>query len=116
MATDGPRDVVIELIRFRLDEAESARRAFTGRCGQFIFCSSVCSYGDTQIGRGELAREVMHSKIGSVRAQPFDRDSELDRLQKRVGRRLRLRVRGRCPVAEGEETMLFRELLISPSP
>jgi alpha-galactosidase len=35
------------------------------------------------------------------------RDGELDRLQQRVGRRARLRLRRRSPVAEGEEADAF---------
>jgi len=48
MAANGPWDVVIDMICFRPDQAESDLRAFAGRCGQFIFCSTVCTYGNTQ--------------------------------------------------------------------
>ena len=44
----GPWDVVIDMICFRPDQAESDVRAFAGRCGHFIFCSTVCTYGNTQ--------------------------------------------------------------------
>lgn len=44
----GNWDVVIDMICFRPDQAESDVRAFAGRCGHFIFCSTVCTYGNTQ--------------------------------------------------------------------
>ncbi len=43
MAAAGPWDVVIDMICFRPDEAESDVRAFAGRCGHFICCSTVCT-------------------------------------------------------------------------
>lgn len=48
MQAAGSWDVVIDMICFRPDEAESDLRAFVGRCGHFIFCSTVCTYGNTQ--------------------------------------------------------------------
>jgi nucleoside-diphosphate-sugar epimerase len=42
---EEPFDVVIDMICYSPDEAESDVRAFGGRCGQFIFCSTVCTYG-----------------------------------------------------------------------
>lgn len=48
MAAAGNWDAVIDMICFRPDEAESVLRACTGRCGHFIFCSTVCTYGNTQ--------------------------------------------------------------------
>lgn len=42
---DQKFDVVIDMICYRPDEAESDVRAFSGRCGHFIFCSTVCTYG-----------------------------------------------------------------------
>ena len=57
--------------------------------------------------RAELAGEVMHAEIGPVRAELLGRDGELDRLQQRVGRRARLRLRRRGPMAEGEEADFF---------
>ena len=38
-------DVVIDMICFRAEEAESDIRAFGGRCEQLQFCSSVAAYG-----------------------------------------------------------------------
>ena len=38
-------DVAIDMICFGREQAESAVRAFGGRCEQFIFCSTVCTYG-----------------------------------------------------------------------
>ncbi|MDI1249966.1 MAG: NAD-dependent epimerase/dehydratase family protein [Lacunisphaera sp.] len=48
MAAAGDWDVVIDMICFRPDEAASVLRALPGRCGHFIFCSTVCTYGNTQ--------------------------------------------------------------------
>ncbi len=57
--------------------------------------------------RAELAGEVMHAEVGAVRAELLGGDRELDRLQQRVGRRSRLRLRRRRPMAEGEEADFF---------
>lgn len=38
-------DVVIDMICFKPEQAESDLRAFGGRSGHFIFCSTVCTYG-----------------------------------------------------------------------
>jgi nucleoside-diphosphate-sugar epimerase len=38
-------DAVIDMICFNPAQAESDLRAFDGRCGHFIFCSTVCTYG-----------------------------------------------------------------------
>src|ERR1035441_1349476 len=38
-------DVVIDMIGFTPEQAASDVRAFRGRCEQFIFCSTVCTYG-----------------------------------------------------------------------
>ena len=38
-------DVVIDMICYTPQQAESDVRAFSGRCGHFIFCSTVCTYG-----------------------------------------------------------------------
>jgi nucleoside-diphosphate-sugar epimerase len=38
-------DVVIDMICFNADQANSDVRAFGGRCDHFIFCSTVCTYG-----------------------------------------------------------------------
>ena len=48
IAAVGSWDVVIDMICFRPDQAESVVRAFADRCGHFIFCSTVCTYGNTQ--------------------------------------------------------------------
>src|ERR1700722_615787 len=37
-------DVVIDMICFSPEQANSAVRAFSGRCEHFIFCSTVCTY------------------------------------------------------------------------
>ena len=57
--------------------------------------------------RAELAGEMMHAEIGPVRAQLLGRDGELNRLQQGVGRRPRLRLRRRGPMAEREEADVF---------
>jgi len=42
---DDHFDVVIDMICFGPEQAESAVRTFGGRCEHFIFCSTVCTYG-----------------------------------------------------------------------
>ncbi|MDX2111436.1 MAG: NAD-dependent epimerase/dehydratase family protein [Verrucomicrobiota bacterium] len=37
-------DVVVDMVCFKPDEAESVVRAFAGRCGQVVFCSTVDVY------------------------------------------------------------------------
>jgi len=55
---DGPRfDVVIDMICFKPEQAQSAIRAFGGRCEQFIFCSTVCTYG-VKVPPGVLVDEA----------------------------------------------------------
>ncbi len=41
----GTFDVVIDMIGFHPDQARDDITAFGGRCGHFIFCSTVCTYG-----------------------------------------------------------------------
>ncbi len=38
-------DVVFDMICFSPEQAEASVRAFAGRCEQFVFCSTVCTYG-----------------------------------------------------------------------
>lgn len=45
MQDAGTFDAVIDMIGFAPGDAESAVRAFAGRTGQFVFCSTVCVYG-----------------------------------------------------------------------
>lgn len=45
MAEAGHFDAVIDMVGFAPEDAESAVRAFRGRTGHFIFCSTVCTYG-----------------------------------------------------------------------
>jgi nucleoside-diphosphate-sugar epimerase len=42
---DQTFDVVIDMICYQPAQAESDVRAFGRRCGHFIFCSTVCTYG-----------------------------------------------------------------------
>ncbi|SEO73968.1 NAD-dependent epimerase/dehydratase family protein [Paenibacillus sp. OV219] len=44
MAEAGPFDGVIDMIGFKAEEAESAVRAFHGRVGHYIYCSTVDVY------------------------------------------------------------------------
>src|SRR4051812_38350889 len=37
-------DVVYDMICFSPMEAEASVAAFSGRCAQFVFCSTVCTY------------------------------------------------------------------------
>mgnify|MGYP000877279026 CR=1 FL=1 len=66
MAAADPWDAVIDMICFRPDQAESAVRAFAGRCGHFIFCSTVCTYGNTQtvLPTDETTPQNPHSAYG----------------------------------------------------
>jgi nucleoside-diphosphate-sugar epimerase len=41
---DKRYDVVVDMVAFHPDDTASAVRAFKGRCGQFIHCSTVCVY------------------------------------------------------------------------
>ena len=41
---DKTYDVVVDMVAFHPDDTASAIRAFTGRCKQFIHCSTVCVY------------------------------------------------------------------------
>jgi nucleoside-diphosphate-sugar epimerase len=41
---DKSFDVVVDMVAFHPDDSASAIRAFRGRCGQFIHCSTVCVY------------------------------------------------------------------------
>jgi nucleoside-diphosphate-sugar epimerase len=41
----GTFDVVIDMICFTPQQAQVSLDAFAGRCGHFIFCSTVCTYG-----------------------------------------------------------------------
>lgn len=86
MAAAGVWDVVIDMICFLPDEAESDLRAFAGRCGHFIFCSTVCTYGNTQTvvptlettpqapvsayGRGKLACERLFLQAHAAGEMP----------------------------------------------
>src|SRR5262245_3534665 len=53
---DKPFDVVIDMICYRPEQAERDVRAFAGACEQFIFCSTVCSYG-VKVPPGVLVAE-----------------------------------------------------------
>ena len=41
----GSFDAVIDMVCFRPEQATAAVAAFAGKCGQYIFCSTVCTYG-----------------------------------------------------------------------
>lgn len=45
MAEAGHFDCVMDMVGFVPEDAESVVRAFRGRIGHFIFCSTVCTYG-----------------------------------------------------------------------
>lgn len=66
IAAAGPWDTVIDMICFRPDQAESAVRAFAGRCRHFIFCSTVCTYGNTQtvLPTSETTPQNPHTTYG----------------------------------------------------
>ena len=62
--SDKSYDVVVDMVAFQPDDSRSAVRAFAGRCGQFIHCSTVCVYSGpvTQIPTTET--EPYHSLGG----------------------------------------------------
>jgi nucleoside-diphosphate-sugar epimerase len=41
-------DAVIDMICFTPEQAQASINAFAGKTGHFIFCSTVCAYGNTQ--------------------------------------------------------------------
>src|SRR4029078_9919090 len=41
-------DAVIDMICFTAPQAESDVRAFAGKTAHFVFCSTVCVYGNSQ--------------------------------------------------------------------
>lgn len=41
---DRTYDIVVDMVSFHPNDAASAVRAFAGRCGQFLHCSTVCVY------------------------------------------------------------------------
>ena len=45
MAQADRFDAVMDMVGFVPEDAESVIRAFKGRIGHFIFCSTVCAYG-----------------------------------------------------------------------
>jgi nucleoside-diphosphate-sugar epimerase len=59
-------DAVIDMICFRPDQAQSVLRAFAGKSPHYIFCSTVCTYGNTQtiIPTPESATPRPHSDYG----------------------------------------------------
>ncbi len=61
---DKSYDVVVDMVAFHPEDTASAVRAFEGRCGQFVHCSTVCVYSGpvTQIPTTET--EPYHS-LGS---------------------------------------------------
>ncbi|MFM1852209.1 MAG: hypothetical protein RIS54_1893 [Verrucomicrobiota bacterium] len=62
----GPWDVAIDMICFNLEQAASDVRALAGRCGHFLFCSTVCTYGNTQaiVPTDETTPQQPHSTYG----------------------------------------------------
>jgi nucleoside-diphosphate-sugar epimerase len=42
--SDKTYDVVVDMVAFHPNDSEAAVKAFKGRVGQFIFCSTVCVY------------------------------------------------------------------------
>jgi hypothetical protein len=52
---------------------------------------------------------VVDAEIGPVRAQRLGRDGQIDRLEERIRRRARLRLRRGRPVPEREETYCLHE-------
>ena len=50
MVDAGTFDVVIDMVAYKIEDGESALRAFRGKIGQFIFCSTVDVYNKPATG------------------------------------------------------------------
>ncbi len=59
--TDQTYDVVMDMVAFHPDDSASAVRAFSGRCGQFIHCSTVCVYSGPVTQLPTTETEAYHS-------------------------------------------------------
>lgn len=59
-------DAVIDMICFNPDQAQADIRTFAGKTAHFIFCSTVCTYGNTQttIPTTEGTTQHPHSSYG----------------------------------------------------
>jgi nucleoside-diphosphate-sugar epimerase len=58
---DKTYDVVVDMVAFHPDDSASAVRAFKGRCGQFIHCSTVCVYSGPPVKIPITETEPYHS-------------------------------------------------------
>ncbi len=67
MAEAGHFDCVIDMVGFSPADAESVVRAFKGRIGHFIFCSTVCVYGGPA-SRYPIREDEPRRPIGSYGA------------------------------------------------
>lgn len=45
VASEGKFDAIIDMIGFSPEQGRADIEAFAGKCAQFIFCSTVCTYG-----------------------------------------------------------------------
>ena len=75
MAEAGTFDCVIDMVCFTPDQAESDVRAFRGRTGHFIFCSTVNVYtkpADRYPIREDAARVPIHDDYGTHKVQCED--------------------------------------------
>ncbi len=64
MAEAGPFDCVIDMRCFTPAEAESATRAFRGRAGQYIFCSTVDVYNKPAARYPVTEEEPTRARLG----------------------------------------------------
>lgn len=62
--SDKTYDVVVDMVAFHPDDTASAIRAFSGRCGQFIHCSTVCVYSGPPLTIPVPETEPYHSPGG----------------------------------------------------
>jgi nucleoside-diphosphate-sugar epimerase len=58
---DKRYDVVVDMVAFHPDDTASALRAFSGRCGQFLHCSTVCVYSGPPAQIPTTETEPYHS-------------------------------------------------------
>jgi nucleoside-diphosphate-sugar epimerase len=61
---DRTFDVVVDMVAFHPDDTASAIRAFKGRCGQFMHCSTVCVYSGPPEQIPTTETEPYHSPGG----------------------------------------------------
>jgi nucleoside-diphosphate-sugar epimerase len=82
MAEAGLWDCVMDMVGFAPADEESAVRAFAGRCGQFIFCSTVDVYAHPQpSGKLPYTEDAPRHGLNAYAAQKVQCEAVLDAAQ-----------------------------------